>query len=87
MMAIQYARTSINEMAKILNVPPESIRAAANKARIRIEADDSFSLPQSGGQHTAFHRYLVEQPLTRAEQLRACMGIRPARHLPSDWSF
>lgn len=77
------ARITVEAVATALDVLPESIRYTCNRMHIPVAEDGSFEFPV-GGQAQRWHRLLVCQPLNPAERLRADLGIRPPRRMPSE---
>ena len=73
---MKYERATIALLAAMLDVLPESIRYALNRARITIQPDGWFLLPTSGGQRDRFFNALASRPQNAAEQLLWDMGRR-----------
>ena len=73
---MKYERATVDLLATMLDVLPESIRYALNHARITIQPDGWFLLPTSGGQRDRFFAALASRPQNAAEQLLWDMGRR-----------
>ncbi|HRC70714.1 MAG TPA: hypothetical protein PLS42_13800 [Candidatus Competibacter denitrificans] len=68
----------VDEVAKLLDCLPESIRWTCAKMKIPI-TDGAFEYPADPAMRERWHKLLVSRPLNLAEQIRRDLGCRPPR--------